>query len=159
MPRGAANCLNQGAIASQETLLIGIEDRDQGHLWHIETLAQQVDAYQHIEVPKSKVANNLHPLDGVDIRVQVTHAHLVIIQKLSQILRHALSQCGDQHSVACLYRGMNLSQQIIHLGTRGADLHHRVYQAGGAHYLLYRLACVIVLIGPGRGGHINSLRA
>ena len=108
---------------------------------------------------KAEIADNLDALNRIDIGVQVTHSYLVIVKKLGEILRHAFGQRGDQHSVARLYRGMNLSQQIIHLGTRGADLHHRVYQAGGAHYLLYRLACVIVLIGPGRGGHINSLRA
>ena len=104
MPRGATNCLNQGAIASQETLFISVEDRDQRHLWHIEALAQQVNPNQHIEVSQAEVANNLDALNRIDIGVQVTHPHLVIVQKLGEIFRHTFGQCGHQHPIARLYR-------------------------------------------------------
>jgi hypothetical protein len=36
-------------------------------LRHVEPLAQQIDADQHIELAEPQVADDLHPLDGLDV--------------------------------------------------------------------------------------------
>ncbi len=47
--RGAADGLDQRALAAQEAFLVRIEDRHQRHLGHVQAFAQQVDAHQHVE--------------------------------------------------------------------------------------------------------------
>ena len=72
--RRAADGLDQRALRAQEAFLVRIEDRDQRHLGHVEAFAQQVDADQHVELAEAQVADDLHALDRVDVRVQVAHA-------------------------------------------------------------------------------------
>ena len=71
--RGAADGLDQRALGAQEALLVGVEDRHQRHLGHVQALAQQVDADQHVELAEAQVADDLDALDGVDVGVQVAH--------------------------------------------------------------------------------------
>ena len=52
---------------AQEALLVGVEDGDQRDLGQVEPLAQQVDADQHVELAEAQVAQDLDPLDGVDL--------------------------------------------------------------------------------------------
>jgi len=78
--RGAADGLDQRPLRTQEAFLVRIEDRHQRYLGHIQALTQQVDAHQHVKGAQSQVADDLDAFDGVDIRVQVAHAHIVIAQ-------------------------------------------------------------------------------
>ena len=57
-------------LAAQEPLLVGVEDRHQRHLRQVEPLAEQVDADQHVERPLAQLAQDLHPLDRVELGVQ-----------------------------------------------------------------------------------------
>src|ERR1017187_1642099 len=72
---GAADGLNQRALGAQEAFLVGVENGDQGHLRQIQSLAQKVDADQHIELAQAQVAQDLDAFEGVDVRVQVADAH------------------------------------------------------------------------------------
>jgi hypothetical protein len=94
----AADGLDQGPLRAQKALLVGVEDGDQRHLRHVEPLAQQIDAHQDVELTQAQVADDLHPLDGVDVRVQVAHPHPVVGQVVGQVLCHAFGQGGDQDS-------------------------------------------------------------
>ena len=80
--RRAADGLDKRAFGAQEALFIGIQDRHQRHLRHIQPLTQQVDPYQHVKLAKAQVADNLHALDGVDIRVQIAHPLAVLLKIL-----------------------------------------------------------------------------
>ena len=102
--RGAAHGLDQRALRAQEALLVGIQDRHQRHLGHVQPLAQQVDADQHIERAEAQVADDLDALDRLDVGVQIAHAHAVLVQILGQILGHALGQRRDQHALSELRR-------------------------------------------------------
>ena len=51
--RGAADRLDQRGLPAQEALLVGVEDRDERHLRQVETLAQQVDADEHVVVARA----------------------------------------------------------------------------------------------------------
>jgi hypothetical protein len=53
--RGAADGLDQRALGAQEAFLVGVEDRHQRDLGHVQALAQQVDADQHVELAQSQV--------------------------------------------------------------------------------------------------------
>jgi hypothetical protein len=76
--RGAADGLDQRAGAAQEAFLVGIEDRDQRDLGHVQAFAQQVDADQHVEQAQAQVADDLHALHRVHVRVQVAHLDVVL---------------------------------------------------------------------------------
>jgi hypothetical protein len=65
-------------LGAQEALLVGIEDRNQRDLGHVQSFAQQVDADQHVELAQAQVADDLDALDRLDVRVQVAHAHAVL---------------------------------------------------------------------------------
>ena len=42
--RRAADGLDQRGLGTQEAFFVGVEDRHEGALWNVETLAQEVDA-------------------------------------------------------------------------------------------------------------------
>ena len=65
--RRAARRLDQRRLRAQEALLVGVEDRHQRDLGQVEPLAQQVDADQHVELAEPQVAQDLDPLEGVDV--------------------------------------------------------------------------------------------
>src|SRR4051795_3425291 len=76
----APDGLDERRLAAQEPLLVGVEDRDQRDLRQIETLAEQVDADQHVELAEAQVAQDLDAFDRVDVGVEVAHAHAQLEQ-------------------------------------------------------------------------------
>lgn len=76
--RRTPNGLNQRTLRTQEAFLVRIQNRDQRHLGNIQPLTQQIDADQDIELAETKVANNLHPLNGIDIRMQIADLDAVV---------------------------------------------------------------------------------
>ena len=66
-----ANGLDQRALRAQIALLVGVENRYQGHLGDVQPFAQQVDADQHVKRAASQGAQDLDPLDGVDVGVEI----------------------------------------------------------------------------------------
>ena len=92
--------------------------------------------------------------------MHVADADALFVQVLGKVLGHALGQGRDQRAVALPGYLPHLVQQVVHLGLDGADLDHRVQQAGGADHLLGEDAAGLVqfpLAGSGR--HENRLRA
>ena len=100
---------------SQESFLVGIENRHQGNLRNIQPFAQEIDADQHIELAQTQIADDFNALDGIDVRMQVTHAHAVLTQIIGQFLGHALGQ--RRHQNALLTRGAlaDFAEQVVHL--------------------------------------------
>ena len=90
MARGAADGLDQRAFRAQEALLVGVKDCDQRHFRQIQSLAQQVDADQHVEFAEPKIADDLDALDRVDVGMQVAHLDAVLRKIVGQVFRHAL---------------------------------------------------------------------
>src|SRR5436190_10414260 len=68
---GATHGLDQRRVGAQEALLVGVEDRHQRHLGKVEALTQQVDTDEHVELAEAKRAQDLDPLERVDLAVQV----------------------------------------------------------------------------------------
>jgi hypothetical protein len=67
--------LDERGLRAQEPLLVGVQDGHQRHLGQVQPLAQQVDADQGVELAEAQLAQDLDPLDRVDLGVQVAHLH------------------------------------------------------------------------------------
>ena len=139
MPRRAADGLDQRALRAQEAFLVGVEDRHQRHFGNVEPFAQQVDADQHVEFAEAQVADDLHALDRVDVRVQIAHLDAVLGQIVGQVLGHALGQRGHQHALVLVDAQLDLRQQVVDLRRGRAHLERRIDQAGRPHQLLDHL--------------------
>ena len=69
--RRAADRLDERGFAPEEALLVRIEDCDERHLGKVESLAQQVDADEHIKFAAAQIADDLHALHRADIVVHI----------------------------------------------------------------------------------------
>src|SRR5207302_3020247 len=87
--RRASDGLNQRPVRSQEALLVGIQHGDEGNLRQVQPLAQQIDSHQDVELAEAETPNDLDALDRVDLRMQVSYAHAMLLQLVGQIVRHA----------------------------------------------------------------------
>ncbi len=94
--RGAAERLHERPGGAEESFLVGVEDRHQGDLGEVEPLPEQVDPDEHIELPEPKVPQDIDPLHGVDVGVEVAHAHPLPLVMLRQVLGHPLREGRDQ---------------------------------------------------------------
>jgi hypothetical protein len=120
--RRPADRLDQRRVRTQEALLVGVEDRDQRDLGQVETLAQEVDPDQHVELAEAQVADDLDALDRVDLRVQVPDPDPHLEQVVREVLGHLLGQCRDEHPLAGLGALADLLDQVVHLAAGGPDL-------------------------------------
>ena len=133
---GTADRLHQRGLTAQETLLVGIQDRHEGHLGQVQALPQQVDADQHVEVPEAQVAQDLDARQGVHLAVHVAHPHPHLQQVLGEILGHLLRERRDQHPRPGGNPLADHLLQVVDLTLRGLHHHLGVHQAGGTHDLL-----------------------
>ncbi len=100
MPGAPANRLNQRTRRPQESFFVRVQNRHQRNFRQIQSLAQQIDADQYIELALAQIAQNLHPLQCLDFRMHVAALHADFGVVFGQILRHALGQRRDQHTLA-----------------------------------------------------------
>ena len=107
--------LDQGAGGPEVPLLVRVEDRDQRHLRQVEPLAKQVDADDDIVNAEPQCAQDLDPLEGVDLAVQVVGANPHLLQVLGEILGHPLGQRGDQRPLVLRDPDVDLGQQVVDL--------------------------------------------
>src|SRR5206468_4327198 len=78
--RGAPDGLDERVVRAQEPLLVRVQDRDQRDLRQVESLAQQVDPDQHVELAEAQIPDDLGALDGLDVGVEVAHPHVVLTE-------------------------------------------------------------------------------
>ena len=139
VPGGPAYGLDEALLIPQKALFVGIKYANEAHLGNVQPLPQQVDSHEHIELAQAQLADDLRPLQGVDVRVQVAGADLVLGEKVGQLLRQALGEGRHQSSVAAGYHPAYLGHHVPHLALDGPDLNHRVEKAGGPYDLLDHL--------------------
>ena len=72
---------------------------DQRHLGEVETLPQQVDADEHVVLAEPQRAQQLDPLERVDLAVQVPHPDAELEQVVGEVLGHLLRERGDEHAL------------------------------------------------------------
>ncbi len=133
--RGAADRLDQAGFRTQETLLVGIENRDQAAFGDVEALAQQVDADQHVIDAQPQITDQLDPLQGLDVGVHVADLHARFVQIFGQILRHPLGQGRHQRAIALGCGELRLMDQIVDLALDRAHFDRRIDQPGRADHL------------------------
>src|SRR5437660_102724 len=83
---GAADDLDERAFRAEVALLVSVEDGHEGHLGKVDALAQEVHPDDHVVHPEPQVAKDLHPLDRLDLRVQVVHLHAHLAQVVGEVL-------------------------------------------------------------------------
>ena len=132
MAGAAADGLNQRSRRPQEAFFVGIENRDQRNFRQVESFAQQIDADQYIELTLAQVAQNLHPLQRLDLGVHVAALHADFGVVLGQIFGHALGQRRHQHALAFFHARANLVQQIVDLPFHRTHFDRRIDQARSA---------------------------
>ena len=124
--RGAADGLDETRFAAEEAFLIRVQNRDHRDLGDVKALAQEVDADEHVELAEAQAADELHALDGLDVRVHVAHADADAGQILRQVLGHLFRQRGDEHALIARRAGVDLADEIIDLVFDRAHLDLRV---------------------------------
>src|SRR5438105_3861414 len=158
VPRRAAYRLDQRRLPAQEALLVGVENRDERDLRQVEALAEQVDADEHVVLPQTQLADDLDPLQRVDLGVEVARLHARLEQVVGQVLGHLLRQRRDEHPLAGLLAPADLVQQVVDLVPRRAQLDLRVDEEGRADQLLGDASRVAQLVRPRRRGDEHQLR-
>jgi hypothetical protein len=117
---GAPDRLDEGAAGAQEALLVGVQDRHEGHLGQVEALAQQVDADEDVVLPEPQLAQQLDPAQGVDVGVQVADPDALVEQVVGEVLGHLLGQRRDEHPLVRAARGGS-RQQVVDLALGGLE--------------------------------------
>ena len=154
---GTADGLDQTGFASQETLLVRIQNGHQTDLRQVQALTKQIDAYQHIEFGHTQIPDDLHALHGTDVRMHIAHPDAGLLEVHRQILRHFLGQGGHQHPLIFRGSGVDLTDEIVDLAVNGPHFHNGIQQSRGADHLLHDLTGPGPLILGGGGRHIDHL--
>ena len=154
----ATNGLDQGRCGTEKTFFIGIQNGNQGDLGQVKTLAEEVDAHKDVVFAEPELAEQFHPLQGIDVRVEVAHAHAVFQQVVGKIFCHLLGQRGHQHAFFFLHAQPNFVDEVVDLPIGGFDHHFRVNKPGGPNNLFNELSPAGGHFkGAGGGGHKNGL--
>ena len=112
---GTAAGLDQRTLRAEKTLLVGIKNGNQGNLRQIQPFPQQVDPDQHIEFSQAQVANNLHPLNGNDVGMEIFYPHPQLTVIVGQLLGHAFGQGRHQHPFATGHGFADFVEQVVNL--------------------------------------------
>ena len=129
VPGRPADRLDQRGLAAEEAFLVGVEDADHRDLGQVEPLAEQVDADQGVERPFAQLAEDRHPLEGVELGVQPLAAQPLLLEVAREVLGQPLGERGDEHPLALRGPLLDLLQQRRHLAPRRLDADDRVDQA------------------------------
>src|SRR5437763_610042 len=152
-----AHGLDEGRLAAEEPLLVGVEDGDQGDLRQVEPLAQEVDADQYVELAQAQVPQQLDALDGVDVGMQVAHPQAHLQQVLGQVLGHLLGQGGDQDPFTPGGGVVDLLDEVVDLSLGRLNHHLGIDQPGGPDDLLDDVGRLRDLVGRRCGRHEDAL--
>ena len=128
----ASGRLNQRSGGAQKALLVGVQDRHERDFGQIKSFAQQVDADEHVEHAPAEVAQDLDPLERVDVRVQVADLDAKLLVVRRQVLSHALRQRGDEDPLPERGALPDLLEQIVDLAAHRANLDRRIHQTRSA---------------------------
>jgi 4-carboxymuconolactone decarboxylase len=140
---GAAGCLHEGTLRTQEALLVGIKNRDQAHFGKIQTFSQQIDADDHVVDAQTEVAEDLDAVERVDLRVKIVGLDTHFLQVVREVFRHLLGERSHESALPAIDACVHLVQQVIDLPFGRLNLDRRVEQTGGTDKLLNDLLRVL----------------
>ncbi len=125
-----ADDLDQAGARPEEALLVSVKDCDQRHLGQVQAFTEQVDTHQDVVISQPQLAEKLHPLERIDLRVQVASPHPHLEQVVGQVLRHFLGERGHQHPLVGYCSLPYLVEQVVNLPLGGTHDHLWVHQTG-----------------------------
>ena len=128
--------LHQRCFRPKEPFLIRIQNRYQRTFGNIQPFAQQVNPDQNVKHAKTQIADNLDPLQRINIGMQIPHPNAMFMQIFGQILGHALGQGRDQNPLPFGGTFLGLPQQIVNLRFDRPNNTNRIDQTGGTDHLL-----------------------
>ncbi len=126
-------------------------------LRQVEPFPKQVDADEHVVLAEPELADDLDPVERVDLGVQVARLDARLEQVVGQVLGHLLRQRRDERALAQLLAAADLVQQVVDLVLRRAQLDLGVDDPGRPHELLGDSRRVAELERAGRRGHEHHL--
>ena len=144
---GAADGLDQRRGGTQVPLLVSIQDSHQAYFGQVQTFPEQVDSHHHVVNPQPQVAQDFHPLQGVNVRMQVVVSDAHFREEVGKFFRHSLGQGGNQASLPLVHSQLDLLQQVVNLSFRGLHLDGGVQQPRGTNDLLNDGCAVLHLVG------------
>ena len=71
MPGRPTRRLDQRGFRPQISLLVRIENADQGNLGQVQSLPEQIDPHQNINLAGPQLPQDLHPLDGIHLGMEI----------------------------------------------------------------------------------------
>jgi hypothetical protein len=86
IPGSPAKSLDERLFGSEETLLVGIEDRDERDLRKIEPFPQKIDANEDIKLPQPKFSDNLNSIKGINVGMEIFYPNTKVRIIFGEIL-------------------------------------------------------------------------
>lgn len=117
--RRPANDLNEARLRAQKADLVGIENRDKRDFGQVDPLAQQVDADEDIEFAGAQLGQNFDALDGLHLRVNVSHAQAQAAEVFRELLGHLFGERDDETPLSVLRPLADAGVDVLHLAFRG----------------------------------------
>ena len=152
-----ANCLNQRYLRTQESFLICIQNRHERYLRNIQSLPKQIDADQHIKYIQAHIADDLRPLQRINVRMQIPHPDSDLFHIVGQIFCHPLRQRRHEYLIPGSRLLIDLSDQVVNLSLHRTHLDLRIQQPGRTDDLLRPQQLVLRLVVSGRRRHKEHL--
>lgn len=147
VPGGPADDLDEGALVPEEPLLVGVQDADEPHLGDVQALPEEVDPHEDVELPEPELPDDLGPLDGLDLRVEVPALDPPLGEVVGELLGEALCQRHNPAAVAPGDGLLALPDDVRGLAFDGPGGDHRFQEAGGPDDLLRDPLRFVSLVG------------
>src|SRR5680860_325677 len=101
--------------------------------------ASDVYKRQDIHFSQSELPDNVHALQSIYLRMQVSNPKPNLQEVVRQVLRHLLGERGDQCPFPLLRAHTYLIHEVINLVASGTDFHCRIQESRGPDQLLHLL--------------------
>ena len=128
--------LDQRCLRTKESFLVCIENRNKCDLRNIQPFSQKVDSHKNIEHIHTHIADDLCPLQGIDIRMKVFHPDSKFSHIIRKILCHTLRQRCDQHLIFLRNLFIHFANKIVYLPFHRTYFHLRIKKSCRTDYLL-----------------------
>ena len=123
--------LDEATVVAQEAFLVRVQDGNQAYFRQVKTLAQQVDAHQHVEGALAQLSQYFHTLERPDVRMHIARLDALVEQMVRQIFRHLLRERGNERTLVAFCALARFVDDVVYLAGRGAHDDFRVQKPVG----------------------------
>ena len=121
-----ADSLNQGGFRTQEAFLVCVQNGHKRDLRNVQPFTEQVDPHQYVKDVQTHIPDDLRPLQGIHIGMQILDPDAHLPHIIRQVLGHPLGQRGHQHFVFLCHFFVHFADQVIDLALHRTHLHLRI---------------------------------